>query len=187
MSKPTLRGEMVTLRPVRAQDADASWQLVNDPEGRRLTGTTAVFTREEVEDWCATVGSVEGRFDWAITAGGRDEMLGEIVLNHLDERAGSANVRIGMRPGHRGRGYAREAMMLVLRFAFGAPPEGLGLHRVGLDVLSVNPRAKALYESLGFAPEGTLRDAHLDGERLCDVHLMGMLDDEFAHASATWR
>lgn len=186
MTKPRLRGEMVSLRPIRADDAEASWNLVTDPEGRRLTGTTAIFTRDQVEDWCATVASVAGRYDWAVTAGGDDEMLGEFVLNEIDQRAGSANVRLGLRPGHRGRGYAREALILVLRFAFTPPPEGLGLHRVSLDVLSINPRAFALYESLGFVTEGRLRDAHVDGERYCDVILMAMLEDDFAQASASW-
>lgn len=187
MSKPVLHGEMVRLRPIRADDAEASWKLVTDPEGRRLTGTVAVFTREQIDDWCATVGTVTGRFDWAVTAGGGDEMLGEVVLNQIDDGVGSANVRVALRSGHRGRGYAREALMVVLRYAFTPPPDGLGLHRVSLDVLSINPRAFALYESLGFVKEGRLRDAHLDGTRFCDVILMAMLEDDFAQASSSWQ
>lgn len=186
MHKPTLRGEMVTLRPLRAGDAEAAWHLVSDPEGRRLTGTIAAHSREEIEDWCAKAAGFVGRFDWAITAGTGDEMLGEIVLNEIDPEARAANVRLALRPGHRGRGYAREGLMLVLHFAFTPRPEGLGLHRVGLDVLSINPRAYALYESLGFVREGRLRDAHRDGAWYCDTILMGMLEDDYVQASATW-
>jgi RimJ/RimL family protein N-acetyltransferase len=58
---------------------------------------------------------------------------------------------------------------------------------VALPVLSINPRAFALYESLGFVKEGRLRDAHVDGARYCDVILMAMLEDDFLHASTTWR
>jgi RimJ/RimL family protein N-acetyltransferase len=187
IAKPTLRGEMVTLRPVQADDADASWALVNDPEGRRLTGTTATFTRAQIDDWCASVGERDGRFDWAVTAGESDRMLGEVVLNEIDPHARGANVRLALRAGHRGRGFGRESMMLVLRFAFAPVPEGLGLHRVGLDVLSINPRAFALYESLGFVVEGRLRDAYLDGSWYCDAIVMAMLEDDFAQASTTWR
>lgn len=187
MAKPVLAGEIVTLRPVRGDDAEASWQLATDVEARRLSGSSSVASREEVADWCATVSQLEHRFDWAVTAGGRDEMLGEIVLSEIDERVRSARVRIGMRTGHRGRGYAREAMMLVLRFAFAPPPEGLGLHRVGLEVLSINPRAFALYESLGFVTEGRRRDDHLDGAWHCDTLIMGMLEDDFAHVSPSWQ
>ncbi len=187
MHKPTLRGEMLALRPLRADDAEAMWHLATDPAGRRMTGTRADVSREEVEDWCAKAAGFVDRFDWAITAPDSDEMLGEIVLNDLDPHARSANIRLGLRPGHRGRGYAREAMILVLQFAFTPRPEGLGLHRVSLDVLSINPRAFALYESLGFVAEGRLRDAHLDGSWYCDSIVMGMLEEDYEQASLAWR
>nr|MCH1933015.1 GNAT family N-acetyltransferase [Shewanella shenzhenensis] len=76
-----------------------------------------------------------------------DELIGEIVLKDLDPVARSANLRLQMLPDYRGRGYGREAIEEVLRFAFRGWPgdDGPRLHRVGLDVLSINPRAKALY------------------------------------------
>ena len=175
MEKPTLQGEMLRLRPVRADDADAMWEMVQDPEGKRLTGTTATFTRPQVDEWCATVSDRPGRIDLAITAGDADEYLGEIVLNEIDDVVRSANLRLVMRPAYRGRGYGTEAIQLVLGLAF----DGLGLHRVGLDVLAVNTRAHALYENLGFVLEGRLRDAYRDGARWCDAILMGLLEDEY--------
>ena len=54
-AKPTLTGSLVTLRPISAADADAMWEMVNDPEGNALTGTTATFTlpdRRLVHDAC---------------------------------------------------------------------------------------------------------------------------------------
>ena len=63
----------------------------------------------------------------------------------------------------------------MLGFAF----DGLGLHRVELDVLSVNTRALSLYENLGFRVEGRRRDAYRDGERWCDAIDMGLLEDEY--------
>lgn len=179
MTKPTLQGELVVLRPVRADDVDAMWDLVNDPEGNRLTGTTATFTREQIARWCASVGEQEGRYDWAITTHASDEYLGEIVLNELDEHSATANLRLALRPGQRGRGFGGEAIALVLEHAFTDPPDGLGLHRVGLDVLSVNPRARMLYESLGFVEEGRLRESHRDGDFWVDAIVMGQLQDDY--------
>jgi RimJ/RimL family protein N-acetyltransferase len=178
MEKPTLEGEMIRLRPVRASDADAMWEMVKDPEGNRMTGTTAVFTRAEIDEWCATVSERDGRLDLAVTANGSDEYLGEIVVNHIDDVVGCATIRLVMRPAYRGRGYGTEALQLVLGLAF----DGIGLHRIGLDVLSINTRARALYENIGFRVEGRLRDAARDGERWCDVIVMGLLEDEFRAA-----
>ena len=48
-----------------------------------------------------------------------------------------------------------------------------------LDVLTINPRALALYEGVGFVAEGRLREAYRDGDRWCDAVVMGILEDEF--------
>ncbi|GAA1874631.1 GNAT family protein [Myceligenerans crystallogenes] len=185
---PVLQGELVRLRPMEARDAARLWEAVQDPEGRRLTGTTRPLGREEIDEWAATVAGRPGRFDWAIVPAATrngvpvsDELIGEIVLNDVDDAARSATLRLQMLPNYRGRGYGREAIEGVLRFAFAGVPDhpGPGLHRVSLHVLSINPRAKALYESLGFREEGRLRDVYPDGGTWADAHVMSILEDEF--------
>ncbi|HEY3438761.1 MAG TPA: GNAT family protein [Actinotalea sp.] len=178
MDKPVLRGEMVILRPITAADADAMWEMVNDPEGMRMTGTTSTFSRGEIDSWCATISEEQDRLDLAITHRS-DEYLGEIVLNEIDLHDRSANLRLVLRPGQRGRGFGGEAISLVLAHAFSEAPDGLGLHRVSLDVLSINPRARMLYESLGFVVEGRLRESHRDGDFWCDSIIMAMLEDDY--------
>jgi RimJ/RimL family protein N-acetyltransferase len=175
VEKPTLQGEMITLRPIRPDDAEAMWEMLADPEGNRLTGTTQTFTRQQVDEWCASRATAEGRYDFAVTANGDDSFRGEIVLNEVDEVVRSANLRLSMGPTYRGRGYGTEGIQLILGFAF----DGIGLHRVELDVLSINARAKSLYENLGFRVEGRKRDAYRDGEGFCDAIIMAILEDEY--------
>lgn len=184
MDKPTLRGELVVLRPIAARDADQMWEMVNDPEGRRLTGTVADITREVNDRWCATVAERDGRVDLAITTHDSDEFVGEIVLLDIDEHDANAAMRMSMRPGYRGRGFGGEAIGLVLEYAFAPAPRGLGLHRVSLDVLEINPRARMLYESHGFEVEGRLREVHRDGDFWTDVFLMAILEDDYRAARA---
>ena len=178
---PVLVGEMVVLRPIGARDADSMWDMCHDPEGTRLTGTVTEFSREQIDGWCAAVADRDGRADWAITHSS-DEYLGEIVLNSIDAHSRNANLRLSLRSGHRGRGFGGEAISLVLDYAFAQAPEGLGLHRVALDVLSINPRARALYGSLGFVEEGRRREAHRDGEHWCDFIDMALLAHEWRPA-----
>jgi RimJ/RimL family protein N-acetyltransferase len=190
---PELRQGLVRLRPMEARDADRIWESVQDPEGLRLTGTTREITRAMVDEWCATVSERPDRFDWAITPGQyrdgqpvSDELIGEIVLNEVDEQSRSANLRLQLLKDYRGRGYGGEAIQAVLKFAFdgsrdadGEWEEGPRLHRVSLDVLAFNPRALHLYESLGFVEEGRLRDAHQDGGTWSDRIVMSMLEGEY--------
>jgi len=179
MLKPHLEGELVRLRPIESRDASGLWEIVDDAESRRLTGQTHLFTRAEVDQWCATVSDREDRIDLAVTAGGADEFLGQIVLTGIDEARGCADLSLSMRPCTRGRGYGSDAIGLVLGLAF----DGLGLHRVGLDVLSINARAHALYEGMGFRVEGRRRDAYRDGDGWCDAIDMGILEDEYRTGS----
>lgn len=186
---PVLTGEIARLRPIEATDADRMWESLQDPEAMRLTGTTTDFDRAQVDEWARTVSDRPGRYDWAVTPAlerdGQlvsDEMIGEIVLNEIDEDTRCANLRLAQLPDYRGRGYGRDAIDQVLRYAFdgdGQGDEGPRLHRVQLDVLAINPRARALYESLGFVLEGRQRDAALDGDSYCDVFLMAVLEDDY--------
>lgn len=175
VAKPTLTGEMLVLRPVAARDVEAILDSVNDPEGRRLTGESRTYTWAEVEAWVAHTMTATDRVDLAVTRQGHDEYLGEIVLDRIDEAASNARMRLAMRPAYRSRGYGTEAIDLVLGLAF----DGLGLHRVGLEVLALNTRMQAIVENLGFRVEGRRREGARDGERWCDVVLLGLLEDEF--------
>lgn len=145
--KPTIVGERVLLRPVRAADADAMWESVHDPEGNDLTATTATFTREQVETWCATRASQDERLDLAVVEAATGEYAGEVVLNGHDPEADSANFRIALRgPSFYGRGLGTEATRLVVDHAL----RTMGLRRLTLGVLARNPRAIRTYEKAGF-------------------------------------
>ena len=56
----------------------------------------------------------------------------------------------------------------------------VGVHRVELEVYAFNPRARHVYEKIGFVHEGTKRDAlWWDGEWI-DAHTMAVLAHEWA-------
>ena len=74
----------------------------------------------------------------------------------------------------RGKGYGKEAMLAVMKYCF----EDLGMHRLYLDYYTGNP-AQYLYESLGFAHEGLLRQNCRKNGILYDVNLMSMLKEEY--------
>jgi UDP-4-amino-4,6-dideoxy-N-acetyl-beta-L-altrosamine N-acetyltransferase len=73
------------------------------------------------------------------------------------------------------RGTGRQLGSAALQHAFG----DLHLHKVCGQVLAVNERSLRFHESLGFRPEGVLRDQHFDGERYHDIVCFGLLRDEW--------
>ncbi|NED98789.1 GNAT family N-acetyltransferase [Phytoactinopolyspora halotolerans] len=174
VAKPTLTGERVELVPLGPRHADATYQSLQDAEVLRLTGTHAVFTRAQIERWCATRAEQTDRIDLVVEDRQTGEYLGELSLNEIDGDNESAGFRIALNSEHLGRGLGPEATRLILKYAFDA----IGLHRVRLEVFSFNERAIRSYEKCGFVREGRMRDALLwDGERY-DTLIMGMLRDE---------
>jgi RimJ/RimL family protein N-acetyltransferase len=150
-SKPTLVGELVTLRPMTVDDAAAVWEMVNDPEGNDLTATSATFTFEQIREWCAGRSSADERLDLAIVENVTGEYAGEAVLNEYDTAAGTANFRIALRgPAWYGRGLGTEATRLIVDHGLHA----IGLRGITLSVLARNPRAVRAYEKAGFHRTG---------------------------------
>jgi RimJ/RimL family protein N-acetyltransferase len=177
--KPTFTGKRVVLRPVGPEHADGLWELVRDPETRRLTGSHGEFNQEATAIWYATRGKHGDRLDLAICDADDGSYVGEIVLNELDKGNMSCNLRIALvGPRVYGKGYGTEATRLVLAHAF----ETVGLHRIGLEVFAFNARAHHMYEKVGFVKEGVLRDAlRWDGEWHDAVVMSVLAPDWNAH------
>jgi RimJ/RimL family protein N-acetyltransferase len=168
--KPTLVGESVVLRPVRA--ADAAGLAAVHPETIRLTGTHRIHSTEVLERWYDSRAGLDDRLDLAIVEPDRDVWIGEVVLTELDPYNLSCGFRIMLAgPEFYGRGYGTEATRLMLGHAF----DTVGLHRIELEVYAFNPRARHVYEKVGFRYEGTRRQAlRWEGEWV-DAHIMAVL------------
>jgi len=179
-SKPTLVGGLVTLRPVDVSDVPMLRGLMVDPEVARLTGSVH-RSGEEAELW--TLGELTTTYDdwtaatdrivWVILENATGNVVGEAVLNHLDQANLSCGFRIWI-SGAINRGFGTESVRLAMGHAF-----AVGLHRVELDVYDFNTRARHVYEKLGFVVEGTKRDALRFDDGWVDCHVMGLLASEW--------
>jgi RimJ/RimL family protein N-acetyltransferase len=67
-NKPTLYGGNIFLRPITVEDTDAILESTQDEESNKLTGTQTTFTREQIEIWCESLSTQEGRVDCAIVS-----------------------------------------------------------------------------------------------------------------------
>jgi RimJ/RimL family protein N-acetyltransferase len=172
--KPTLEGELVVLRPVRT--ADASGLAAVGAETLRLTGSHGVASLDALEEWYGSRAEHDDRLDLSIVERATGEWAGEVVLNELSVENLSCGFRILLvGPDYYGRGLGTEATRLVLAHAFGT----VGLHRIELEVYAFNPRARHVYEKVGFVHEGTKRHALRSAGAWADAHLMAMLADEW--------
>lgn len=166
--KPTLTGSRIELRPFDAEAIDAMIEILQEPEVLVKTGTvhsrsteTHPFDEAKTREWYSRRNEKKNRLDLAIFALDQQKYVGEVAFNEYDLDNGSVNYRIAIGQAGQNKGYGTEATKLMVDYGF----EKLDLHRIELEVLDFNERAKHVYTSCGFVPEGRRREAFLiDGE-----------------------
>lgn len=164
-----------------AQKADAeNYYLQNfdplDKEVARLTGSKEDFSQEEVTSFFLKSIQARDRYHFLIISPDNG-IIGEAVINEIDEQEGSANFRIGIfQPAEQGKGIGTWAVEVTRDFAF----ETLKLRRLSLDVFSFNTRAEKVYLKAGFKKDGVLRDAVLNGKEYADDILMSITESEWS-------
>lgn len=179
--KPIIEGQRVRLRPVDVQDAPIVHRLLQDAEAAILTGTvhcsnetTLPWTVDELRVTYERWSSAEDRLVLAVIDRATNAMVGEVVLNDWNESNRSCSFRTFLGAEGRGRGLGTEATDLIVRYGI----RELGLHRIALEVYAFNPRARHVYEKVGFRFEGTGRDALWFDGRWVDVHYMSILEGD---------
>lgn len=172
-----LIGEKLNLRLIQTEDKElyfaTGFENV-DKDVEYYTGSTGSYTRELIDVYIDRIVADETRYDFLILDKS-DQLLGEVVLKDIDKETRIGGFRICLFSSQEfGRGVGTEATQMAVKFAF----EELNLHRLELEVYSYNPRAKRVYEKVGFVEEGVKRDAMFINGEYHDVVIMGMLESD---------
>lgn len=206
---PPIRGEMVHLRPATVEDLARLDELDAFYNAPGITGKDQRSERLAVSAWVrrsvawaeglapaesgvgdpelrrtiawAMVTDADHDDDGAIDASNTGNVIGMIFLIDIDGWSRSARIQVILGKDYRGRGYSRDAMPRVMTYGFAPTPAGLGMHRIWVAVPEANTRSRSVYQSLGFVPSGTSRDALWDAEhnKYQDLIVMDTLADEY--------
>lgn len=162
---PTLIGERLVLRPLRAEDADGAYaRWMSDPE--ILRHTEARFGRHTPASLRAFIAEQNANPDVVFlaitekTEGTPSRHIGNIKLGPINRahRMGDIGIIIGEKACW-GRSYAREAIALLKQYAF----DTLGLHKLTASCYGENLGSAKAFEAAGFIREGT-RSRHCQVE-----------------------
>ena len=174
-----LYGNNLRLRAIEREDIPRFLRWLNDPEVRRFLLMHEPLSRAREERWFEEQLSRQSDLILAIEVLVGDEWvhIGNVGLHHLDlkNRTAVLGIVIGEK-GFWGKGYGREAIRVLLRYAFFE----IGLHRVELETFAFNERALRCYEAVGFKRVGVRREAFFREGAFHDVILMDLLAEEFA-------
>jgi RimJ/RimL family protein N-acetyltransferase len=105
------------------------------------------------------------------------DCVGEVVLNEWDANNRSCNFRTLVGAPGRDWGLDTEAVRMIVGYGF----EQLGLHRLSLQVYAFNPRARHVYEKVGFITESVLREELRYRDQWIDAIMMSILAHEWKH------
>ena len=139
-----LRGESVTLRPPRESDVEAAYAWDRDPELAAWNGRSPISISLSAarRDYLARWEDPNVK-TFVMEVGG--EPIGMVTLYDFRNVGCELGIKIGAED-LRGRGYATEAVELLVGYAF----DTLGLGVIRGSTLSHNERMRRVFEKNGF-------------------------------------
>ncbi len=174
-----LTGERVSLRPLKRSDQASLQKYANDWQvARYLPLMPFPYKLEHARRWInITHRTARNKTEYhlGVHLTGKDEIIGMVGLMKVNWNSRNAELGYWMARKYWGRGYMREAISLMLRYAF----KDLRLVRVYAVVLDTNIPSVKVLERVGFTREGTWRKAEKFGGRWHNVFGYGILKEEF--------
>jgi RimJ/RimL family protein N-acetyltransferase len=172
-----IEGDRVELRPLDTANIATVIAWLTDPEVNRymLSGHEPIAYEDELR-WYEQMSASETDLVLQIHDRGTGRYLGNTGLHHIDPK--HRNAELGIMIGDKnqwGLGYGRDAMIALLRHAFGP----LGLHRVYLRCHPENAKGLTAYRAIGFTEVGHDREAVFIEGQWQDHLVFDMLDREF--------
>ena len=173
------QGEKVRLRPMRIEDAEQRFiDSLDSPTRQVLQLGIELPTSTELQraalEKRADCKDVDGVILFAIeTLQGMN--VGGISLHNRDEKNGQFSFGIVIRREHRRKGYAEEAVRILLRYGFWERR----YHKCNSAALLTNEGSIALHKKLGFVEEGRRRQVLFFNGQYQDEIWFGMTREEF--------
>lgn len=170
-------GERLQLRRLRAEDVGPAYVgWMNDAETVRYTESRHQrHTLDSIREFVAACQASSDVHLWGIFERAGGAHVGNIKLGPIDgaHRRASIGLIIGER-SRWGRGYATEAIGIVVRLAFGE----LGLHKLTAGVIAGNEASLKAFRNNGFLVEGVRSKHTLVDGAWCDETLLGLVAED---------
>lgn len=173
-------GEKIRIRAVELADAGTffKWSSDYDDESDRFCDEIH-FPRS----YASMMASVESKskkepcndeFKWIIE-NQEGISVGCINTFNCNKRVGTFSYGLGITREYWGKGYAKDAIKIVLKYYF----RELRYQKVTVYIYSFNEKSMKLHESLGFRWEGRIRRSIYTNGNYYDEVIYGMTSEEF--------
>lgn len=174
------RGTTILLRPIEQRDVDEALTSTDplDSEARRnLSRIPFPINRERERAWREAQMKREPSDDtfYFLIESLDGQHVGSINTFDCNPHVGAFKYGIAIFPPYQGRGYAREAITIVLRYYF----RELRYQKCTVIVASFNDSSLRLHQRYGFLLEGRVRCMRYTNGRYYDDIYFGLTRAEF--------
>lgn len=172
------RGNKIKLRAPESKDSETLFKWSSDSELDR--NSYAIHLPVSYDTFKAHFDKIcclepsDDSFRWMIEDD-EGNLVGTINTFSCDRKSGTFRYGLGIGREYWGKGYAKEAIKIILRYYFGE----LQYQKATIEVYSFNERSLKLHESLGFMLEGKLRNMVYTNGCYYDTIVYGMTVQEF--------
>ena len=182
---PTLAGEQVVLRELRASDAASLFALLTTEEVSRFISPppTSVEGFERFIAWTLRQRTAGTYACFAVTLRGFDTAIGIFQIRQLEPGFGTAEWGFAIGSPFWGTGVFQEGAELVLDFAF----DTIGVHRLEARAAVLNGRGNGALQKLGAVQECVLRKSFRRNGQFLDQVLYAILDSDRRGLAASVR
>jgi RimJ/RimL family protein N-acetyltransferase len=172
------QGECVRLRAVEPED----WKIFNQWDLDSDTARDCYWvpfpkSQEAARKWALDL-SLEApkgdAFNFVIE-NLDGELVGSFNTHGCEPRNGTFKYGLAIRREHWRKGYAAEAIRLVLRYYF----QELRYQKVTVYIYAFNEASIKLHEKLGFQHEGRMRSMYFTGGEYHDSLILGLTREEY--------
>lgn len=174
---PVLHTERLQLIEIKQEHLGDLFRLFGTPEVTRYYNVVTLTEEGEAQkfiDFFHARYLMKAAIRWGIALKDENQIIGTIGFNNFTVNH-RANIGYDLLPPFWNKGYATEALGVVLDFGF----TRLGVNRIEAEVMPGNTASERLLETLGFTREGVLRQWMYWNEKHYDMTMFSLLRSEF--------
>lgn len=167
-------GNQVRLRAVEPEDLEILYTMENDPELWDISNFSVPYSRYMLRQYieqCQSDLFADQQLRLMIVRVEDDVVLGTIDLMNFSAMHQRGEVGIALQHQYQGKGYASEALRLLIQYAF----DFLNMKQLNAHVLISNESSYKLFCSCGFCSCGVLKSWWRIGNKYEDVHILQLL------------
>lgn len=176
--KVKITGDRIYLRTITISDVNKNYlQWMNDKEiVKYLESRFTNYSMEDLIDYVIKTTSNSDILFLAIISKEENKHIGNIKLGPINRMHLFANMGIIIgEKNYWGKGYATEAIKIVVDYAFNK----LNLHKITAGVYVENTRSKKVFLKAGFKKEGILKKHYFYNGKYIDAIILGVINERF--------